>query len=70
MKKLISVMVLAVLVMTALVPSALAAKGATLLCNARDFYYPLPKPKAERPAEWDMHVRDWAGRTIGFSFEA
>ena len=46
------------------------AKGATLICNARDFYYPLPKPKSERPAEWDMHVRDWAGRTIGFSFEA
>jgi hypothetical protein len=46
------------------------AKGATLICNARDFYYPLPKPKAERPAEWDMHVRDWAGRMIGFSFEA
>ena len=45
------------------------AKGATLLCNARDFYYPLPKPKSERPAEWDMHVRDWTGRTIGFSFE-
>ena len=45
------------------------AKGATLLCNARDFYYPLPVPKAKRPAEWDMHVRDWAGRTIGFSFE-
>ena len=46
------------------------AKGATLHCNARDFYYPLPVPKPKRPAEWDMHVRDWAGRTIGFSFEA
>ena len=46
------------------------AKGATLLCNARDFYYPLPVPKEKRPAEWDMHVRDWDGREIGFSFEA
>ena len=46
------------------------AKGATLHCYARDFYYPLPKPRAERPAEWDMHVRDWADREIGFSFEA
>ena len=45
------------------------AKGAVLHCYARDFYYPLPKPKAERPAEWDMHVRDWADREIGFSFE-
>ena len=45
------------------------AKGATLLCNARDFYYPLPVPKEKRPAEWDMHVRDWDGREIGFSFE-
>ncbi|MBQ7191074.1 MAG: metallophosphoesterase [Kiritimatiellae bacterium] len=44
------------------------AKGATLFCNARDFYYPLPKPKAERPAEWDMHVRDWADRSLSFSF--
>ena len=45
------------------------AKGASLHCNARDFYYPLPKPKSERPAEWDMHIRDWADREIGFSFE-
>ena len=45
------------------------AKGASLHCNARDFYYPLPKPKAERPPEWDMHIRDWADREIGFSFK-
>ena len=45
------------------------ARGASLHCNARDFYYPLPKPKSERPAEWDMHIRDWADREIGFSFE-
>ena len=45
------------------------AKGASLHCNACDFYYPLPKPKAERPPEWDMHIRDWADREIGFSFE-
>jgi len=45
------------------------AKGATLHCNARDHYYPLPLPKAKRPVEWDLHVRDWADREIGFSFE-
>jgi hypothetical protein len=45
------------------------AQGASLHCNARDFYYPLPKPKAERPPEWDMHIRDWADREIGFSFK-
>ena len=43
-------------------------EGAVLECNARDFYYPLPKPKAERPPEWDMHVRDWSGRKLEFSF--
>jgi len=44
-------------------------KGASLLCNARDHYYPLPLPKERRPAEWDIYVHDWAGREIGFSFE-
>ncbi len=44
------------------------ASAASLVCNARDFYYPLPRPKPERPPEWDAHVRDWAGRSIHFAY--
>ncbi|MBR0055875.1 MAG: metallophosphoesterase, partial [Kiritimatiellae bacterium] len=40
--------------------------GASLGCMARDYYYPLPRAKEARPAEWDVRVGDWRGREIGF----
>lgn len=42
--------------------------GATAECRARDHYYPLPRPAASRPAEWDAHVNDWTRRTVSFAF--
>ncbi len=40
---------------------------AVLECRARDFYFPMKRPQSERPPQWDMFVRDWAGRKISFS---
>lgn len=45
------------------------ADKATLWCRNRDFYFPVKKPQEERPASWDAHVRDWAGRKIEFAYE-
>ena len=38
-----------------------------LECKARDHYFPVKRPAAERSASWDLFVRDWAEREIGFS---
>ena len=40
---------------------------AVLECRARDHYFPMKIPAAERPPQWDMFVRDWAGREISFA---
>ena len=40
---------------------------AVLECRARDHYFPVKKPAAERPPQWDLFVRDWAGREISFA---
>ena len=40
---------------------------AVLECKARDHYFPVKRPAAERSASWDIFVRDWADREIGFS---
>lgn len=40
---------------------------ATLHCRQRDYYFPTPRPAEERGADWDLHVADWDGRTIGFA---
>jgi hypothetical protein len=40
---------------------------AVLECRARDHYFPVKKPAAERPQQWDLFVRDWAGREISFA---
>ena len=41
---------------------------AVLECKARDFYFPMKVPVAERPVSWDGFVRDWDGRKISFEF--
>ena len=41
--------------------------AAVLECKARDHYFPVKRPAAERSASWDIFVRDWADREIGFS---
>ena len=41
---------------------------AVLECRARDHYFPMKKPAAARPPQWDLFVRDWAGREISFAF--
>ena len=40
---------------------------AVLECMACDHYFPAKIPAAKCPAQWDMFVRDWAGRKISFS---
>lgn len=42
---------------------------AILECKARDFYFPVKRPAAERPPSWDAFVRDWDGRRITFEFD-
>ena len=42
---------------------------AVLHCHARDHYFPLKRPAAERPASWDAFVTDWDGRRITFEFD-
>lgn len=41
---------------------------AVLECRACDHFFPAKIPAAKRPAQWDLFVRDWAGRKIGFAF--
>ena len=41
---------------------------AVLHCHARDHYFPMRRPAAERPASWDAFVADWDGRRITFEF--
>ena len=40
---------------------------AVLECRARDHYFPMKVSAAERSPQWDMFVRDWAGREISFA---
>ena len=40
---------------------------AVLECRARDHYFPMKRPAAARPPQWDLFVRDWAGREISFA---
>jgi hypothetical protein len=42
---------------------------AVLHCHARDHYFPLKRPAAERPASWGAFVTDWDGRRITFEFD-
>ena len=41
---------------------------AVLHCHARDHYFPIKRPAAERPASWNAFVTDWDGRRITFEF--
>ena len=41
---------------------------AVLECKARDHYFPVKRPAADRPASWNGFIRDWADRKINFIF--
>ena len=41
--------------------------NAILKCKAHDHYFPEKRPAAVRPPQWDMFVRDWSDREIGFA---